>query len=114
MRYLLIIRDAIDAAGTEPAGCGAWTRDMRERGVLVEEAGLVLAAEGATVRVRDGGPVVTDGPFAETKEHVGGLAVIECADLAEAAADYRRALDLAAVDAERRHLARRLAEISGR
>jgi hypothetical protein len=85
VRYLLIIRDAVAADGTEPDGCGGWSEEMRRRGVLAEGPDLRLDAQGVTVRVREGERLVVDGPFAETKEQVGGLAVIECADLAEAA-----------------------------
>jgi hypothetical protein len=45
---------------------------------------LVAASEAKFVRVVDGEPVVTDGPFAETKEQIGGLFVTELADLDEA------------------------------
>jgi hypothetical protein len=49
-------------------------------------SGLELEAPSAakTVRVLDGKPVVTDGPYAETKELVGGLMLVECANLDEA------------------------------
>jgi hypothetical protein len=40
--------------------------------------------ESATLRVRDGRPLVTDGPFAELKEQIGGYYVLDCADLDEA------------------------------
>jgi hypothetical protein len=59
---------------------------MQERGVLLDDGmGLRSPAEARTVRVREGDEVsITDGPFAETKELIGGLTVIECADLEEA------------------------------
>jgi hypothetical protein len=66
-------------------GCEGWTEEMEQRGVLLDSAGLRSPAEARTVRVRDGDEVsITDGPFAETKELIGGLTMIECADLEEA------------------------------
>jgi hypothetical protein len=56
----------------------------------VEEKGLKLDGleldprEARTVRVRDGETLVTDGPYAETKEQVGGIFVVECDDLDDA------------------------------
>jgi hypothetical protein len=62
----------------------AWDKEMTERGILV--GGGILDRPGATttLRVRDGEVLVTDGPFAETKEQIAGYAVLECSDLAEA------------------------------
>jgi len=63
----------------------AWMRETEARGVrLLTGARLDLGAEARTVRDRRGELFVTDGPFAETKEQVGGFEVIECADLDEA------------------------------
>src|SRR6516162_2773099 len=60
----------------------AWVEQTHD----VRLGGHALAdpATAATVRVRDGETIVTDGPFAETKEQVGGFDVLECADLDEA------------------------------
>jgi hypothetical protein len=66
------------------AGCEGWTEQLRERGVLRDATGLRPPDEAATVKVRDGEVLRTDGPFAETKDQIGGFAVIECADLEEA------------------------------
>ena len=46
--------------------------------------GLEPTATATTVRVRDGEPLLTDGPFAETREQLGGFYLLECADLDEA------------------------------
>jgi hypothetical protein len=63
----------------------AWVRETEARGVrLLTGARLDLGAAARTVRDRRGELLVTDGPFAETKEQVGGFEVIECADLDEA------------------------------
>jgi hypothetical protein len=60
----------------------AWVRETEARGVrLLSGARLELGADARTVRDRRGQGLVTDGPFAETKEQVAGFQVIECADL---------------------------------
>ena len=53
---------------------------------IVDGAELASTRSATTVRVRDGGTAVTDGPFAETKETLGGFYLFECSDLDEAAA----------------------------
>jgi hypothetical protein len=62
----------------------AWESEMNERGVLRGGARLRPPGDATTVRVRDGELQLTDGPFAETKEQMGGYEVVDCADLAEA------------------------------
>ena len=57
---------------------------MAQAGVLVDCAPLQPATTATTVRVRDGEVLLTDGPAAEIKEHVGGYTLVECADLDEA------------------------------
>jgi hypothetical protein len=52
--------------------------------VLVDSGPLQPPAAAATLRVRGGQPLVTDGPFAELKEQIGGYYVLDCADLDEA------------------------------
>ncbi|RZQ59671.1 YciI family protein [Amycolatopsis suaedae] len=89
MRYLLMIcgeppDSDLPAEELYPDGCGGWSEEMERRGIVVGGAGLGPASEAATVRVRDGEVLVSDGPFAETKEQIGGYCVIECADLDEA------------------------------
>jgi hypothetical protein len=61
-----------------------WVDEMDRRGVRRFGRELDLPETAATVRVRDGQTLVTDGPFAETKEFVAGFDVIECDDLDEA------------------------------
>jgi hypothetical protein len=57
---------------------------MADAGVLVDSAPLQPPASATTVRVRNGDPVLTDGPFAEMKEQIGGYYVLDCADLDDA------------------------------
>ena len=62
----------------------AYVESLRADGRLIDTQPLQSAATAATVRVRDGKVAVTDGPFAETKEQIGGFFLIEAADLDEA------------------------------
>ncbi len=57
---------------------------MTERGALAATGGLRPPAEAKTIRVRRRQLLLSDGPFAETKEQIAGFCVIECADLEEA------------------------------
>ena len=63
---------------------GAVTQEMREKGVFVAGEGLYPTPTATTVRVRGGDREVTDGPFAETKEQLGGFYVLDVKDLDEA------------------------------
>ncbi|MEV4225150.1 YciI family protein [Nonomuraea sp. NPDC049725] len=88
MRYVLMIGFDEDTVTEEQArsGCEGWSEEMARRGVLVTAAGLRPKTEATTVRVRDGEVLLTDGPFAETKDQIGGFTVIECGGLDEAVA----------------------------
>jgi hypothetical protein len=57
---------------------------LRKSGRLIATHALRSAATASVVRVRSGEPVVTDGPFAETKEQIGGFFLIEANDVSEA------------------------------
>jgi hypothetical protein len=63
---------------------GAFSREVEEKGVFLAGEGLEPTAAATTVRVRDGERLVTDGPFAETKEQLGGFYLLECENLDEA------------------------------
>ncbi|SEO82902.1 YciI family protein [Amycolatopsis saalfeldensis] len=85
MRYLLMIAGEGEPTEEQMAvGCGGWSDDLLARGVLVSGGGLHPPASATTVRVRGGGVQLSDGPFAESKEQIGGYAMIDCADLDEA------------------------------
>jgi hypothetical protein len=64
--------------------CKACGDDMRTRGVLVAAEALQPVRTARTVRVRHGKPVITDGPFTETKEMLAGFYLIDAADQDEA------------------------------
>jgi hypothetical protein len=63
---------------------GEVTQEMNEKGVFVAGEGLYPTQTATTVRVRGGDRDVTDGPFAETKEQLGGFYVLDVKDLDEA------------------------------
>jgi len=63
---------------------GQFVEEAFKAGVLVATGGIGPTAMGARVSLKDGEYTVVDGPFAEAKELVGGWALMECRDLAEA------------------------------
>lgn len=89
MKYMFLIYvDESDprSGGSEEdmAGHVAVARDAIARNAYVTCDALSQTPAATTVRVRDGQAVVTDGPFAETKEALGGYYVLDCNDLDEA------------------------------
>ena len=85
MRYLLLACDDESVqAGPEVDLPTAWVREMDVRGVRRFGARLRPVSDATTVRVRDSELLVSDGPFAETKEQIGGFDLLECKDLDEA------------------------------
>jgi len=91
VRYMLMISDDGSelASPAEIDGQPAflsWLRDVEARGGKRVGTLLRPPAEAVTVRVRDGQVLRSDGPFAETKEWIAGVEVLECADLDDAIA----------------------------
>lgn len=94
MKYLLLIctEGAVDVERAKadperakaPALTEAWGQEMDRRGVSVLGSPVRPASEATTVRLRDGEVLLTDGPYAETKEQIGGFDVIDCQNLDEA------------------------------
>jgi hypothetical protein len=69
----------------------AYTTEAEKAGAFVAGEGLEPSAAATTVQIADSGdPIVTDGPFAETKEQLGGFYLLECKDLDEALAWAKR------------------------
>jgi hypothetical protein len=64
----------------------ALDKEVNESGVLVSGEGLEPSGSATTVSLRDGEAVLTDGPFAETREQLGGFYVLDCRDLDDAVA----------------------------
>jgi hypothetical protein len=91
MRYLALI---YTEESTEPptqtegrqmmAEYGDYTQMIKDRGAFLGGEALEPTTSATTVRVRDGKVSTTDGPFAETKEQLGGYYLLNCADLDEA------------------------------
>ena len=65
-------------------GCFVHADELRAQGKLKQSMQLEAASTGKTVRIRNGRTTVVDGPFAETKEILGGFNLIEAADMQEA------------------------------
>jgi hypothetical protein len=95
MRYLVLIYDEETAnPSPEPPDPAVWgkvmeaynsyTQMLRDRGAYVAGEALQPVTTATTIRVRDGQTMTTDGPFAETKEALGGFYLIEAKDLDEA------------------------------
>ncbi len=84
MRYLLMVAGERAPEPGEMDGCGGWSEEMETRGIVRGGGGLRPPNHAVTVRVRNGEVLRSDGPFAETKEQMGGFSVIDCVDLDEA------------------------------
>ena len=72
--------------GTMLKEYGEFTQSIMQNGNFLGGERLRPSSTATTVRVRDGRTLTTDGPFAETKEHLGGFYLIEAKDLDEATA----------------------------
>lgn len=64
--------------------CFAYDDELRRGGHFLGGEALESPLKGATIRSRDGRLAITDGPYAETKEHLGGLLFLEATDLTDA------------------------------
>lgn len=91
MQYLLLIYGeepatppSAEAIQAEMAAYNAFTDEVRSRNLLVSAEALHPAHTATTVRVRESKTLTTDGPFAETKEVLGGYYLLNCKDLDEA------------------------------
>jgi hypothetical protein len=89
MKYMLLIytpENAYDEGEREACYVESTelTHDLNARGQYVSAAPLQPVATATSVRVRDGKPLVTDGPFAETREQLGGYFIVDAKDLNEA------------------------------
>ncbi|MCL4152545.1 UNVERIFIED_CONTAM: hypothetical protein GTU68_064886 [Idotea baltica] len=92
MKYLLLIyaSEAVEPQYGTPefdeliAGYRTFTKEVEDKGALLGGDALTPVETASTVRVRQGKVQVSDGPFAETKEQLGGYYLLECKDLDEA------------------------------
>ena len=89
MQYLLLIyTEEVDpstvtteARTAEYESYGAFTREVVDRGFMRAGDALEPTSTATTVRVREGRTLISDGPFAETKEALGGYYLLDCPDL---------------------------------
>ena len=94
MRYMLLIytrEDGLAQRSQEEvqrvmSGHFAVMNDARTRGALEKAEPLANTSSATTVRLQNGTPIITDGPFAETKEQLAGYYILNCNDLDEAIA----------------------------
>jgi hypothetical protein len=85
MQFLMLVcRDTVPVEPTAGGDVEEWVSTMDGRGVRLAGDRLAPEREASVVRVRRGEVLVTDGPFLETKEVLGGFDLLECRDMAEA------------------------------
>ena len=93
MKYMLLMYANEESAvpntpeaqqAVAPQAWFALMDEMKTAGVLLSNNGLSPVANATTVRIREGKTLITDGPFAETHEQLGGFFLLECTDLDEA------------------------------
>lgn len=100
MRFMLIARaDKDSEAGRPPspelmAAIGKLTQEMTQAGVLVSTGGLAPSSQGARLSLSGGKVTVTDGPYAEAKELIGGYAIVEVNSRQEAIELGKRFLEV--------------------
>ena len=89
MKYMMFIKHTDDYRGIKPPqalmdAMDKFVGEYAQKGKFLDGAGLMSSHRGKRVRLRDGKLTVIDGPFAETKELVGGYAIVDCENDAEA------------------------------
>jgi hypothetical protein len=91
MRYMMLIYSEESPAGLAPeerrelrAAHASAIEEARRKGVLVGAEPLAPTTTATTIRMQDGKAMVTDGPFAETKEQLAGYYIIDCENLDQA------------------------------
>lgn len=111
MKYMIMMfgsqRD-YDMLGGEPSGgpawsaddiakmhefMGAWNQALVESGEFVDAQGLAAPVHARRIRLRNGVPVVTDGPYAETQEVLAGYTIVDCESFDRATAIAARLAD---------------------
>lgn len=87
MRFMMLVK-SVENAGRPPmaliTAIGKLCEEQSKKGTMIETGGLMPSASSARVRLGGGKLMVTDGPFTETKEVIGGYAVFELKSMEEA------------------------------
>lgn len=99
MRYMMFIKHTEDYRNKEVPGdlykaMDEFVGTAMKSGAMIDTAGLQPTSEGSRVRLKGGKIMVTDGPFTESKEIVGGYALVEAKSKAEALEFARKFMDL--------------------
>ena len=97
MRYMIMVKAREDVGAPPPRLLEAMGRDMAEllqSGVMVEAGGLLPSVAGARVRLTGDRVAVTDGPFTEATELVGGYSIMQVDSHDEAVALGRRVIEI--------------------
>ncbi len=86
MKYMMFVATDTepDSDRERPGDVETWFADVNSRGKWLDGDRLRPVADATTVRVRSGELLITDGPFADTKEWIAGFDILECDDLDEA------------------------------
>jgi hypothetical protein len=90
MKFMMMVKANADYEAGKPPGpaleaaIGQITQEMMQKGILVGGGGLLPSRAGSRVRVGNGKLTVIDGPFTETKELIGGYAIMQVASKEEA------------------------------
>lgn len=97
MQYVMLIYHGAEWTGVSKEeknrvheACGAWHEEIVKSGHTRGAAGLQPVSTATSVRQKGGQVIITDRPFAETKEVLGGFEILECKNLDEALAIVRR------------------------
>lgn len=100
MRFMLIVKgdENFGAAGPPPMGLmeaiGKLGEEATKAGKMVSMGGLQHTSKGASVRLRGGKLITTDGPFTEAKEMIGGFTILELSSKEEALEEARKFMEL--------------------
>ena len=90
MKYMMLVcvAEGTELSPEDAARIGpdtqAWVEEMDRRGIRLLGNQLRPASDATTVCLRGGEVLIADGPFAETKEQIGGFDILDCADLDQA------------------------------
>ena len=100
MRYMMIVKgdENFAASGPPPMelfeAIGKLGEEAAKAGKMVSFGGLQHSSKGATVRIKDGKIITTDGPFTETKEVIGGFTILNLASKEEAIEEAVKFMEL--------------------